>query len=557
MHPNTGASNHNFISFFRYCLSDAINMKQLRNLAFLFVCLFTNSQLLEAQQDALPATITWNEETTSPGNTVMEGVIATYNGGIYTLRRRYGTGFTKAAAFVEWHDKSLKMKRSQELDLKYEGKIRDFERVILLKGQLYFFTSFANQAKKKNYLFYQTLNERLIPSKKLVKISEVDAINKERKGAFSIEPSRDSSKVLIYAQLPYQRKEPERFSLQVFNDSLQLLWQREIVLPYADNLFSVEEYRVDNQGNVYLLGVRYKDGAGFRRRGTPDYQYVILAYTQDGGDVKTYEVDNNNYFLTDMTFRIADNGHLICAGFYSNKSTYSIKGACFFRIDPHGYKIYEQNFKPFDFDFLTEHLSEGAKERARRASESGNSRREPELYQVKLDELILRSDGGAVLVAEQYYVQEYIYRFWDGTLRYDYYYNYYDIIVVNIRPDGEIEWTARIPKRQETVNDDGYFSSYAMTVVRDRFYFIYNDNARNLAPAEDRPRTVQRFNGKQSVIALAEISKDGSMRTWPLYSNRDADIITRPKACRQIGSRKMAVYGESGRRFRFATLQFQ
>jgi len=68
---------------------------------------------------------------------------------------------------------------------------------------------------------------------------------------------------------------------------------------------------------------------------------------------------------------------------------------------------------------------------------------------------------------------------------------------------------------------------------------------------------VQRFNGRQSVIALAEVSKDGSLRTWPLYSNRDADVVTRPKACRQIGSRKMAVYGESGRRFRFATLQFQ
>jgi hypothetical protein len=537
--------------------SNPVFIKSLQGLMALVVFLFVNIPLLPAQQSELPATITWSAETDSPGNTIMEGVIATYAGGIYTLRRRYGGGFSKEAVFVEFHDKELKLKRSQELELKYEGKMRDFERVVLLKGQLYFFTSFANQAKKKNYLFYQTLNERLVPSKKLVKISEVDAINKERKGAFNIETSRDSSKILIYAQLPYQRREPERFSLQVFNDSLNLLWQREIVLPYADNLFSVEEYRVDNQGNVYLLGVRYKDGAGLRRRGTPDYEYVILAYTQDGSDVKTYEVDNSNYFLTDMTFRVADNGHLICSGFYSNKGAYSIKGACFFRIDPREQKIYEQNFKPFDFDFLTEHLSEGARERARRASESGNVKRDPELYQVKLDELILRSDGGAVMVAEQFYVQEYVYRYWDGTLRYDYYYNYYDIIVVNIRPNGEIEWATRIPKRQETVNDEGYFSSYAMTVVRDRFYFIYNDNARNLAAPEDRPRTVQRFNGKQSIIALAEISKDGNLRTWPLYANRDADILTRPKACRQIGSRKMAVYGESGRRFRFATLQFQ
>lgn len=542
-------------SFFNASFSQ--HTQQLQTLWAIAFCFFANLSFLAAQQSDMPATISWGDEVNSPRNTDMEGVVATQSGSIYTLRRRYGAGFSKEAAFVELYDKDLKLKRSQELELKFEGKDRDFERVIMLHGQLYFFTSFANQVKKKNYLFYQTLNDRLLPSKKLVKISEVDAVNKERKGAFNIEVSRDSSKVLIYAQLPYQRKEPERFSLQVFNDSLEQLWQREIVLPYADNLFSVEEYHVDNQGNVYLLGVRYKDGAGRRRRGTPDYNYEILAYTNDGSEVKTYRIDNNEFFLTDMTFRIADNGHLVCSGFYSNKGTYSIKGACFLRIDPVQQSIYLQNFKPFDFDFLTEHLSEGAKERAQRAAQSGDTRKEPELYQVKLDELILRSDGGAVMIAEQFYVQEYVYRYFDGTLRYDYYYNYYDIVVVNIRPNGEIEWATRIPKRQETVNDEGYFSSYALTVVRDRFYFIYNDNVRNLAPLEERPRTVQRFNGRQSVIALAEVSKDGTLRTWPLYANRDADIITRPKACRQIGSRKMAVYGESGRRFRFATLLFQ
>jgi len=379
------------------------------------------------------------------------------------------------------------------LELKYEGKERDFERVILLNGQLYFFTSFANQAKKKNYLFYQTLNERLIPSKKLVKISEVDALNKDRKGDFNLETSRDSSKILVYSQLPYQRKEPERFSLQVFNDSLGLLWEKNIVLPYSDKLFSVEEYQVDNQGDVYLLGILYKDNSGLRRRDTSDYKYVILSYKKDGAE-DVYEVENSSYFLTDLTLRIANNGQLTCAGFYSNrglisqrnsvpilpgfgnfvdrqKGTHTVAGACFLRIDPKSRAILEQNFKPFDFEFLTDHLSEGAKERAQRAKEKGDTKREPELYQMKLDELILRSDGGAVLIAEQYSTQEYTY-YYQGISHTERYYNYYDIIVVNIRPNGEIEWATRIPKRQETVNDDGYFSSYALTVVRDRFYFI-------------------------------------------------------------------------------------
>ena len=106
------------------------------------------------------------------------------------------------------------------------------------------------------------------------------------------------------------------------------------------------------------------------------------------------------------------------------------------------------------------------------------------------------------------------------------------------------------------MNDGGYFSSYAMSIVRDRIYFIYNENGRNF----DQNRNVRRlynFDGRSSVIALTELKRDGSIKTFPLFHNQDADIITRPKICKQVGSRRMMVYGERGRQFRFATLEFK
>ena len=101
-----------------------------------------------------------------------------------------------------------------------------------------------------------------------------------------------------------------------------------------------------------------------------------------------------------------------------------------------------------------------------------------------MDQLILRNDGGALLIAEQYFVQEeydrnqfydpYYSNYYNRNYNdIDYVYNYNDIIVVNIRPDGEIEWTARIPKRQVTTNDGGYYSSYAMSIVRSKIYFVF------------------------------------------------------------------------------------
>jgi hypothetical protein len=290
------------------------------------------------------------------------------------------------------------------------------------------------------------------------------------------------------------------------------------------------------------------------RRGTANYQYVILAYTNNGEDKQEYRIAVRDKFITDMTFRIGNQKELICAGFFSDKGTTSIKGTCFFRVDPETEEVFNISLQEFDFEFRTAFMRTGQQRRAERAEQSGNTDQQAELNRFSLNDLILRSDGGAVIVAEQYFVYQRTERMWDGTLRFDEFYNYNDIIVVNIRPDGSMEWAVRIPKRQETMNDGGYYSSYAMAVVRDRLYFIFNDNSRNYTSKKDNQ--LYNFNGRNSIITLAEIRKGGALEMYPLFNNREAGIITRPKICKQTGSRKMIVYGERGRSYRLGLLQF-
>lgn len=522
---------------------------------YILLLAFFMPLLGSAQPAGAPGLLSWGEELKKPAGTAITKIIEANADGFHALRQKEG-GLGHDEAYVEYYDSNMKLRRSEKLDMKYKGKRRDFEDVMKIGGELYLFTSFNNAAQKKNYLFYQKLNRRLQPSRELVKIGEIDARNKEQGGAFKLVLSRDSSKVLLYNQLPSIKREPERFALQVFDQQLQQLWQRDITLPYSSQLFGVEDYRVDNRGNVYLMGVLYADGVRERRRGSPNYQYVILAYTGDGADAQEYRLTVGNKFLTDLTFRIADDGKLVFAGFYSEKGAYSIKGTCFFRIDPFTKEVQDLNLKEFDFEFRTEFMTDGEVRRAERAEQSGDTRRQPELYQFSLDELVLRSDGGALLVAEQFFVFERVFRNWDGTMRFDYFYNYNDIIVVNIRPDGSIEWATRIPKRQETYNDGGYYSSYAMAIVRDRLYFVFNDNSRNFEGSVGNSR-LHNFNGQNSVIALAELHRDGQMRIHSLFRNRDANTITRPRICKQVGSRLMMVYGERGRNYRFGGLQFE
>ncbi len=528
----------------------------MKNIFCFILFLFSSLNGLFAQDYDLPAVISWGEELREPGNAYLSKIIAAGSYGFYALRLKKGTLTNEDIAYVEYYNSDNKLKRSQKLDLKYKGKKREFEDMIMFGGNIYLLTSFNNEAKKKNYLFSQKLSDRLLPSRNLEMIAEIDTRSKYREGTFNFILSRDSSKMLIYNQLPYQRNEPERFALRVYNDQFEPMWNKDIVLPYNDDRFSIEEYRVDKDGNVYLLGVSYQDKFRTRRQGKPTYTYSILAYTNAGEDFEEYRIDLTDKFITDLTFRVADDGNLICSGLYSEKGTYSVKGTYFFRLNAKSKEVYNVNLKPFDFDFLTEYMSEGQRNRAQKAEEAGNEKRAPELYRYALNDLVLRSDGGAVLVAEQYYIYEQSFYDYAGIRQSRYFYNYNDIIVVNIRPTGEIEWATRIPKRQETLNDGGYFSSYAMSIVRDKIYFIYNDNARNFGQDPDKRRRIHYFNGKYSIVALAEIRKDGELTTYPLFTNRDADILTRPKICKQTGSRRMLVYGERGRQYRFASLRF-
>ncbi len=545
--------------------------KSISYLLLFFLLGIINPVVAQMDTEEPNAELIWGKELKGPNKTFLSKIITSNKNGFYALREVYskqpGEGVSKI--YLEKYNKQMKLLKSEKIDLKLKGKKLELEEVTVIGGDLYVLSSFNNEAKRKNYLFAQKVNYKTLKiSNNFKKIGEINTKNKYKEGSFDLHISKDSSKILVYNERPYKKKEQEIFTLGVFDNQFNELWTKKIRLPYPDKQFSIEEYQVDNQGNVYLLGMLFENGTKTKKKGKPNFRYEILAYRNQGEDVEEYPIELDELFISDLAFRIANDGTLICSGFYSEQGTSSVAGTYFLRIDPKTHQVFNKNTKKFDFEFLTQNVSDRKKAKYMKAEKEGNVRKKAELYRYSLDELILRNDGGAVLVAEQYYVDErqdfYDDRFYNGRfsnrgLGYgggrtiDYYYNYNEIIVVNIRPNGEIQWTARIPKYQNTVNDGGYFSSYAMSIVRDKLYFVFNDNPKNFDPTDDR---LHDFNGQRSIIALAQVNTKGEIKVDPIFSNKEANVLTRPKVSRQVGKREMIIYGENNRKFRFATLQF-
>ena len=566
-------------------------MKIIKISLIAFLCSLSMGLFAQQLETVTPTPrpkVQWSREYEEPANSNIQKIIATEGGGFYALRIRQGgvLGNGSIKAVIEYYDNSMKLLRQKELDLEYKGKDRFLKDVVMVGGRLWMVSFFYNEKHEKTYLFAQEINKNTLNlMKDIVKVGEQDETNRERQDVFSLAQSRDSSKIVIFNQQP-NSKDGQSFSLVVYNSDFNELWAKEAKLPYGKKNFKVEDYQVDNKGNVYLLGIIYTEGANrLEKRGKATYQYDIVAYMRDSTiDVQEYKIALKDKFVTDLTFRIADDGEMVCAGFYSEKDAKGLKGSCFFKINPKTKDMTSISTREFDFNFMTANLSDKSKMQAKAAIEKNDKEREPELFDYSLDKLIMRSDGGVIMIAEQYFIEErllnnspygyspyYGYSAWNSPYyssfydpygyrsnrsnrRADYYYNYNDIIVVNIQPDGEIAWTSRIPKHQISVNDGGIYSSYSMSIVADKLYFAYNENPKNLDP--NRKKNVAETPDKYSVVTLAEVARDGSLKRYPMFSNRDKGVVTRPKICRQVGRRDMAIYGESGRSYRFGVLSF-
>ena len=531
---------------------------------------------LAIAQNQRKTQLDWGQQLKEPNKTFLSEIITSNETGIYALRERTtAQGFDGPSnIYLEHYTPQMKLRKSVKLEMKYKKKRVEFESIIPFGGKLYLFTSFNNEAKKTNYLFAQEVNyRRLTPSRKLIKVAENPTKNKAREGYFDFSISKDSSKLLIYNQNPEQKKTQETFSLYVYDQEMNNMWEKEITLPYPAKNVSVERFEIDNDGNVYILNKVLTDDSRKAKRKASNYRHTILAYSATGEKFVEYPLELKDLFISELTFKIANDGHLVCAGIYSLSGNSGARGTYFFRLNPTTKEVYANNTKEFEFDLLTADLSKRKKSRAEKAEASGNTKKQAAIASFSLDHLILRNDGGAVLVGEQYYVQQDNNfdnfagntfgrgRFGRGGFgnnvgnNFSYLYNYDDLIVANIRPNGEIEWATRIPKNQQTRDDGGYFSSYAMSIVKDKLFFIFNDDARNYDRNDNK---LYGFSGntRRTLISLAQVNRDGSLEMSPLLNNEQDNLLFRPKVSRQTGKREMILFGERGKKFKLASLQF-
>ncbi len=506
----------------------------------------------------------------------LDRIIAITDEGYYALSYKphsfaFGVGlgaisgsfaFAWSNNYYSLYNNKFNLVKTEEAYSEYDDEDQDILNVIFANDNIYQFSVHKDKKKKKTNLLCQTINKKTLQPNKDIKIySTIDysEYSNRNNGDFQIVSSPDTSKILVISNLPYDKNQAEEFAIDVFTSDMQPMWSKKIKLPYTDDLFSLSSFRVSNDGSVFVLGKLYIGKAKERtRQGKPNYNFIVLSYTTDGEDANEYKLHLKNKFITDITIAIAPNNDIICSGFYGDNKSYSIQGSFFMKIDNASKEKIVENFKEFDVNFITQSWSEKQTKKAKKKASKG---KDLSMYEYDLKDLIIRSDGGALLIAEQYYVQVVTTRTSNGGTTTTYYYHYNDIIVINIAPDGQIDWNATIAKRQLSVNDGGYYSSYSMAVVGDKLYFLFNDSPLNQNWRKGKPLYYPSYGGlfnkkNRAVLAMAMVDMEGNIVRKNLYSSKQSKLIARPKACMQINDSEMILYSRYRTKEKLGKLTF-
>lgn len=508
-----------------------------KTFTLLLLNLFTLGVFAQLAQTT-KADINWGEAFKSK-KTVYSKVLKTKDNLIYVLK------FVKGETVIEVIDDKLNTKQEIEVSEERNGDDLNYEGLVAFQNDFIIMGSYKNKKEKTNALYYSVISENGSQSD-WTELVSMNYLKKWKAGDFSYDLSQDSSKFMLYYNIPFENKEaPEKFGFLVLDENLNEMWRKDIELSYDESLFYVKGFEVDNNGNAYILGKEYAAKED-KVKGEANYKYHILSYKNEGFDYKDFEISLEDKFITDITFGFS-NKNITCAGFYSENGQSSIKGTFYILIDGESQKALKSTFKPFEEDFITQDWSE--KKIAKAKKKEKKKDKAIEAYSYDLRDFIIHADGGVTMLAEQYYVHVTTTTTTDAngntrtTTTYHYYYN--DIIIVDIGNDGTINWASKIDKYQHSTNDGGYMSSYALLVTNDKLHVIYNMRAKLIYDKEER-KELTKEEKKAYLSLFVTVDADGKIEEEILIDNRQEETFIIPKLCEEFGDNELFIFTQRG-----------
>lgn len=260
----------------------------------------------------------------------------------------------------------------------------------------------------------------------------------------------------------YNTIEPGKIEITCFRlDKMQVLWDKIFLFESNFDEANGQAMTLGNNGEFFLVHEKNN-----RKSRIEEHQYEIIFVNTMGEKRVVVRMPD---FLTGDTHFVYDNlnHRLVGAGLYAEKNRDRVNGTFYLSVAAHDASNNTLRYEPFD-DKLISIL--------RRKDVADDTKG---ITDATINQLVLRQDGGVLLVAER---KHEIMRgaaagrgFWRDGMRMvvDYYYD--DFFLVAMQPNGQAQWKTVLHKKQYSQDDDGTFSSFFTLRSSDALRFLFND----------------------------------------------------------------------------------
>jgi hypothetical protein len=494
----------------------------------------------------------------NPYKETVAGVLQGDESGVYILKNEYSGGFLNrsVAPVLQKYDNKLDISFTQAYKISAgdDGRYMLDEFLYMGRGFAMFTSSYDRSTRRQTvYGTRIALDGRAVG--KAQSVLEYDFEERADRASINIVTSDDTTKALVYFEVERTTKaENDKLIFGVYDEKLQKIWGKKIVMPYSARKLDIVSCTVGNTGDVFVLCKIYDIDSRQELKKNDDgkkqsaFKYLLLQYNAQSDAPKESEISLPNKQIVSLKYRLTDQGNIIIAGFYSDENSrlrgiggmlvgQGITGIFYAQIDAQTNQTKAVSLKPFDQKFMQTMGRRGTFK-----TQNGTLTLSPYFVPQRF---ILRDDGGVVIVSE--YVNIYVteVRNANGTVSRTYHYDYMDIMITNVDAQGNVVWNAVVPKYQSTVNDGGYMSSYTLMVHGGSLHFIFNDNARNFEPESRGYNNISVRRPQKNVVVIASINNDGAVTKKILIDNKDKKSYLQPRRSRQVNASDVVIYTET------------
>ncbi len=437
--------------------------------------------------------------------------------------------YAKNSHLLETYNEKLRPKYRAEINLKekraYVEQIIPFQKFIGV-----FYNTISNN---HSYLKFRKLNSKLQASDNFVLLDSVQINAFDPNINYFVKTSEDKTKILVFNF--FHKGNKTTVNYKVFDNDFNLLSKQATVVEGKEDK-SLKSMKVSNNGDVITVIGHYDN----RRNEEYDYnifKYTITCLNSRKGNVETFEIQKEDYLFKNLITKIDEENNLVVMiGGYTHKKEATDLGFFSKKIS------FISNLNTNAYIAHKEEDIEG--------STSYNFRKwEDKASIIRPKRIIIRSDGGFILVAESEYQYTQLITSpasindpFGYSNNYTTYYDknyFYDIFAYSIDPGNTVDWKVKIPKVQETESDAGKFSSFCFFEANNALKFVFSEDVY--------------VNGN---IVEYNLNPKGEYNRNSLFNSQKLDLIPLIREGKQISKNRIVIPSEKRRNLQLVILKY-